>query len=117
MALKRGGAVREHEAAIGWDHNDVCSVTVTIGDECDAVVVSEPLEMFGMGEVGMRDDHGIDIEVSEIGHAFVDGAIEAAARLPQDTCALLRRPRCYRCVITHDPDIERSSCGNDSCCH
>ncbi|CAB4610037.1 unannotated protein [freshwater metagenome] len=109
MASKRSGTVRKHETAVGRDHDDVCSVAMSVGNEGDAIGIGQPFEVLCMWEVGMGHDDGVEIKVSKIGDTFVDCSIESAAGLPQNVCAETSCPFSNCGVVAHDPDLKGCS--------
>ena len=101
MPAERTRPVAELEPHSRRHARDVRPVVAAIGHQRHALVPGGPREVGGHGEVGVSDDHAVDLERGERDDAIVDGSVEPAPRAPEDLRASAACP-CRDIVVVAD---------------
>jgi hypothetical protein len=106
IGMSFGGAwsVGELESDSGRDRDDIGAIGMTIGDDDNDLLLGrngESVEVHGVGEISVGDDHPVEAELGEFGDSVSDRAIESVSRLPEYDCADRPGPLCDVVVITH----------------
>lgn len=106
------GSVGELESDSGRYGDDIGAIGMSIRDDDDNLLPGrngESIEIHGVGEICVGDDHPIEAEFGEFGDSVSDRAIESVTRLPENDGA--DRPGPLGDVIVIADDMHREVTG------